>query len=92
MKKIMVIGAGGIGSFLIPLLNRVNEYEINVWDDDIVEKKNLSYQDFYEDDVGKHKTDVMSYRYLNVKSHPYRVLKKKQLMGHDFFIFCVDYL
>ena len=43
MKKIMVIGAGGIGSFLIPLLNRVNEYKINVWDDDIVEKKNLSY-------------------------------------------------
>ena len=63
MKKIMVIGAGGIGSFLIPLLDRVNEYHINVWDDDIVEKKNLSYQDFYEDDVGKHKTDVMAKRY-----------------------------
>ena len=42
MKKIMVIGAGGIGSFLIPLLNRVKEYEITVWDNDIVEEKNLS--------------------------------------------------
>ena len=91
-KKIMVIGAGGIGSFLIPLLDRVNEYQINVWDDDIVEKKNLSYQDYYENDVGKHKTEVMAKRYGSVYSHPYRVLTKQQLKGYDLVICCVDNL
>ena len=79
MKKIMVIGAGGIGSFLIPLLNRVKEYEITVWDNDIVEEKNLSYQDFNAEDVGKYKTDVMAMRYDTVASQPYRVLTKKQM-------------
>ncbi len=91
-KKIMVIGAGGIGSFLIPLLDRVKEYHINVWDDDIVEKKNLSYQDYYANDVGKHKTDVMAERYGSVYSHPYRVLTKQQLKGYDLIICCVDNL
>lgn len=92
MKKIMVIGAGGIGSFLIPLLNRVKEYEITVWDNDIVEEKNLSYQDFNAEDVGKYKTDVMAKRYDTVTSQPYRVLTKKQMEGYDLVVCCVDNL
>ena len=27
MKKVLIIGAGGIGSFLIPLLDRMGEYD-----------------------------------------------------------------
>ncbi len=42
MKKILVIGAGGIGSFLIPLLDRIGEYDITVADPDKVETKNLA--------------------------------------------------
>ena len=50
-NKIMIIGCGGIGSYLISLLDRANRmnsttrlYDITVFDPDIVETKNLSYQ------------------------------------------------
>ena len=46
MRKILVIGAGGIGSFLIPLLDKVSLYNVTVADPDKVEAKNLTYQNF----------------------------------------------
>ena len=51
MRKVMIIGAGGIGSFLIPQLNRTKLYKLTVYDPDIVEEKNLTYQNFTEDDI-----------------------------------------
>ena len=42
MRKVLVIGAGGIGSFLIPILHRAGMYDISVADPDKVEHKNLS--------------------------------------------------
>ena len=44
MRRIMIIGAGGIGSHLISFLGRLGIYDITVFDDDNVEKKNLTYQ------------------------------------------------
>ena len=44
MRKVLVIGAGGIGGFLIPLLDKVGLYSITVADPDKVETKNLTYQ------------------------------------------------
>ena len=55
MRKVLVIGAGGIGSFLIPVLDRVGLYDITVADPDKVETKNLTYQNFTEEEVGMHK-------------------------------------
>ena len=46
MRKVLIIGAGGIGSFLIPLLDKVKMYDITVADPDKVETKNLTYQNF----------------------------------------------
>ena len=37
MRKVMIIGAGGIGSFLIPQLNRTKLYKLTVYEPDIVE-------------------------------------------------------
>ena len=45
-RKILVIGAGGIGSYLISFLNNLDLYDIQVNDDDKVETKNLTYQNF----------------------------------------------
>ena len=45
-KKILIIGAGGIGSFLVQFLNKLNIYELTVFDSDKVEEKNLLYQNF----------------------------------------------
>ena len=50
-RKILIIGAGGIGSFLIPLLNKTGLYKITVNDPDIIEKKNISYQNFEADEI-----------------------------------------
>ena len=41
-RKMLMIGAGGIGSYLIPLLDKTKIYDMVVADPDNVEKKNLT--------------------------------------------------
>tara|TARA_R100000329_G_scaffold115150_1_gene94637 strand:- start:979 stop:1551 length:573 start_codon:yes stop_codon:yes gene_type:complete len=91
-RKIMIIGAGGIGSFLIPLLDKTGLYNITVFDPDVVEVKNITYQNFTESDVEKLKVDVMAERYDSVKAQPYKVLTSKQVKGYDLVICCADNL
>ena len=38
-KEILIIGAGGIGSFLVPLLDKVDLYNVTVADPDKVEPR-----------------------------------------------------
>ena len=57
-RKLLIIGAGGIGSYLASFLERISErrqalYDITIYDDDKVEEKNLSYQNFNVEDVGR---------------------------------------
>ena len=47
-RSVMVIGAGGIGSYLVSFLNRVGIYDITVYDDDNVERNNETTQNFCE--------------------------------------------
>ena len=92
-RKILVIGAGGIGSFLIPLLDKVEMYDISVADPDVVEKKNLPYQNFNADDVGENKASVMGNRYRSILGgSQYPILTEKQMQGYDLVICCVDNL
>ena len=65
-RNIMIIGAGGIGSFLIPLLDRTGLYDITVLDPDNVETKNLTYQNFKKGHVGQNKALVMRQEYSNL--------------------------
>lgn len=90
-RKIMIIGTGGIGSFLIPLLDKTGLYKIDVYDPDTVEKKNITYQNFSEEEVGNLKVDCISNRY-NCKPNPYPVLTEKQMQGYDLVVCCVDNL
>ena len=91
-RKIMIIGAGGIGSFLIPLLDKTGLYEITVFDPDTVETKNITYQNFTEEDVEKFKVTVMDERYSDVTGEPYKVLTLKQVKGFQLVICCADNL
>jgi len=92
-RKILVIGAGGIGSYLISFLNNLDLYEIQVNDDDKVETKNLTYQNFSEEDVGLHKVASMKANFNCVKfSSPYPILTPNQLEGFDLVVCCVDNL
>ena len=62
-KKILIIGAGGIGSFLVQFLNKLNIYELTVFDSDKVEEKNLLYQNFNRLHIGEMKSTSMTWLY-----------------------------
>lgn len=69
--KIVVIGAGGTGGYVIPHLYRIayasgRSCRIIIADGDIVEQKNLIRQNFAECDIGENKAQVMAERYSEV--------------------------
>jgi len=90
-RKVLIIGVGGIGSYLFPLLDKTSSYDITVADPDIVENKNISYQNFYVDDVSNHK--VTSLKSMNgYISSRYPILTDKQIMDYDLVVCCADNL
>lgn len=97
MKKIMAIGAGGIMSFAIRELfnlyendvDGLKDIEVTIFDGDKVEEKNLKYQNFTIDDLGKNKAEALSERYL----FPFKkemVLNEDQLKDYDVYFIGVD--
>lgn len=96
-RKVMVIGAGGIGSFLIPLLNRTKLYDLTVYDPDIVEEKNMTYQNFKLRDLNEKKVfavnrDCEQTNKVSINPQPFVVLTANQLKGYDLVICCADNL
>ena len=93
MRKIMIIGAGGIGSYLVSFLDRIGLYDITVFDDDDVEIKNLTYQNYEEEDVGHKKVSGLESKFGSIsKAEPYVVLVKQQLENYDLVVCCADNL
>jgi molybdopterin/thiamine biosynthesis adenylyltransferase len=100
VKKILIIGVGGIGGYLAPLLAQSGQYEISLADPDTVEEKNLSYQNYMEDDIGKNKARLLSEAINNFgngrvpssTSICFPILTDKQLEGYDLIICCADNL
>jgi len=92
MRKVLIIGCGGIGSFLIPLLDMTGLYKLDVYDPDIVEVKNITYQNFDSDSVGDNKVDSIARRFSCVTAHPYPILTAKQIKGYDLVVCCADNL
>jgi len=90
-RKILIIGAGGIGSYLIPVLNKTGLYDMTVYDPDIVETKNITYQNYDSSEVGGKKVNALEKRY-NINAEPYLVLTDKQLKGYSLVICCADNL
>lgn len=93
MRKILIIGAGGIGSYLIPMLDKTGLYEITVSDPDIVETKNLTYQNYTKGAVGQNKAMVIRDRFASVSfASKFPILTDRQLQGYDLIVCCVDNL
>ena len=68
-------------------------YRITAYDPDIVEKKNISYQNFEIEDIDVKKVNVMKDRYSSIiKAAPFLVLTEKQIKGFDLVICCADNL
>ena len=69
--KIVLIGAGGTGGYILPHLYRIahaskRKCRIIIVDGDIVEEKNLIRQNFTMCDIGENKAAVMAERYSDV--------------------------
>ena len=91
-KKIMIIGAGGIGSFLVQFLTKLNIYELTVYDSDKVEDKNLLYQNYNTTHVGKKKVDAINSMFNGgwCATEPYDVVMDRGLDKYDLIVCCVD--
>lgn len=74
LGKIVVVGCGGTGSWLIPKLAKTindmkrknllsTDFSLVLVDGDTVESKNLIRQNFVESDIGRNKAEVMAVRY-----------------------------
>lgn len=63
--KALVIGAGGVGSWLTPALCLlIGKENVTVMDGDTLEEGNLNRQLFTFDDIGKNKAAALAERYL----------------------------
>jgi len=97
MKRILIIGVGGIGSYLSRELNRlilndqidIDDVEICVADNDIVELKNIRYQNFTKADIFKNKAEVIGERYCFVDKQN-RISDVSELEPYDLIIIAVD--
>tara|TARA_B100000686_G_C16687919_1_gene915902 strand:- start:896 stop:1468 length:573 start_codon:yes stop_codon:yes gene_type:complete len=92
MRKVLIIGVGGIGSYLTQFLSRLNLYELHIADNDSVEKKNLLYQNFNLEDIGQLKVTALQDRYKISHASKYQILTDKQLKSYDLVICCADNL
>lgn len=53
MRHVLIIGAGGVASYLLPvLLKTFHPEKVTIYDKDVLEERNLDRQMFFETDIG----------------------------------------
>ena len=93
--KVGVIGCGGIGSYFVQHVDRLIELKqipdmkFTFFDDDIVETKNILYQNFEPCDVDSKKVEALELRYFNVEFSDKRC-NQKHLSEFELVILCAD--
>lgn len=92
--KPLIVGIGGIGSWIAEMLARMGVKEIGVIDYDIVEIHNLTRQNYIEKDIGKLKIDTLEERIKEVNSNTkvrkFKEIKIDYFKDFDIFFDCVD--
>ena len=97
LNKIAIAGAGGIGSNLLAILfdygfNRkqfdYSSVDVDIYDDDVVDLKNLLHQNFKMDDIGKPKVKVLEDKYIVNGIN--RFMEEKDFKKYDVIFSCVD--
>ena len=94
MKKVLLVGTGGIGTtfvdLLVPALERIAlDAEITLMDGDVVEASNLGHQRFTQEQIGMYKVSALSSRHTerggHVKLIPIteNLRTAEQLLGYD---------
>lgn len=101
IKKVLIVGAGGIGTtfvdLLVPALERTAlKAEITLMDGDVIEASNLGHQRFQVEEIGMHKVSALRSRYAKRGEHVELVAinenlrAAEQLLGYDLVAVCVD--
>ncbi len=97
--KVLVLGVGGIGSWLIEELCKSIDMEqldpnieISIADNDSVEIDQIKYQNFTFDEAGINKAQALAKRFktFGITVISKRIKTVSQLKGYDFIILCVD--
>lgn len=98
IKNIAIVGVGGIGSWFIhflydfgylrkqlPIIN----WNIDIYDPDIVDEKNLLHQNFNVKHLGKSKVEILGDKYPIVNPVQ-REMGNEDFKNYDVIICCVD--
>lgn len=94
--KCLIIGAGGIGSYLAQAINELKEKEqlenvyFHIADNDAVESKNIMYQNFSRKDLGKNKAEALNSRFEEILPISKEIKTKTQLSMFQIIILAVD--
>lgn len=93
--KVAVIGCGGIGSYFAQHIDRLLELsqlgntEFIFFDDDVVEKKNILYQNFEPRDIDSTKIRALEMKFFNLKFSNKRCALA-DLKVFDLVVLCAD--
>lgn len=91
MPRFMVIGAGGVGSWLTPALCRmVGPKSVTVVDGDTLERGNLDRQLFTQRDLGSNKAQALARIYGCHFVDRYFSQGSIELLEGDWLLVCVD--
>jgi molybdopterin/thiamine biosynthesis adenylyltransferase len=93
-KKIVVVGAGAIGSFVVLALAKMGFQNIHVYDFDTVENENISSQFYSTQSIGMHKAPalfemVKAFTGISINFHVAKIMDSDTLEG-DIVISAVD--
>lgn len=97
-SRVLVIGCGGLGSFVVDGLARVGVHYIGICENDLIEESNLNRQIFTtEKNLGKHKLKEVSKKIKEINSlvdlKEYSIFypnKEIVLEDYDLVIDCTD--
>lgn len=84
-----VIGCGGVGSYLVPVLAKLVE-DILLMDGDTLEPKNLDRQQFRASDLGRNKAEALAERYGLQHRPQYFDVGVVGTIAGDLLIVCAD--
>jgi adenylyltransferase/sulfurtransferase len=68
-KKLLVVGAGGVGSVICELLIRSGFNNLTIVDNDMVDETNIQRQIYFRTDIGRYKVDALKDYLYNINNN-----------------------
>ena len=91
-SKVLVIGAGGLGSSVVEFLSRVGVGTLGIVDDDKVSRSNLHRQSLYNtSDIGKFKVKIAKDKIKKINPNTKVTIYKIRLNNNNFLKIINDY-